>query len=277
MLTWLWIAAFLLLIPVLLIRERNYAKRNKDRINTQLRRTVLYSLTAVFLVLMIGVGDFVYETQYRPTEILRQDSGTLRVKVYQVGAPAFPFGPGKCRIILEEDGKEIDRCDLEQSNDGKNANASDFEIDWEEDGVRVTVHGEEQEDRPYFLYSNEEHAHLLEEPQVLHANFIEWDGDDCRVSVCDPMANTVFPDGARFTVSLAEGGKIIGLDGTEMIYHAKRSLFEKGPAKIFRWSEGMVLEITFSGYEEYDAEKGYRNRAIGSQIENVDVIAIDVP
>ena len=238
------------------------------------RDTVLVILVIVLLVLFAAFGLFIYKIEYARTLIGTYEDGSRQLLVYEIGEPGFPFGNSHCRLALKQDGREVDMIDFSVANDGKRMAPEDFEVLWLAEGVSVIVHGEEQEDRTYVLYSQEERMHILPQSQLLHANFIEWVRDGFRAVVCDPIENTVFPDGAELTVSFTEGTYFIDLDGTVVSYPG-HSLFDRSVSRQLKWVEGMVIEIEIVAYEDYVQDNGFRNRAAGGRIENVDVIVVD--
>ena len=106
------------------------------------------------LLLLMLFGSFEHQPEGSLTEIAvfeRRELG-CQLTVYSVGEPAFPFGPGSGRFVLEKDGSVLAALDFVLYNDGKQPDADSFAVSWEADGVRVTVSAEEQEDATYFLY-----------------------------------------------------------------------------------------------------------------------------
>lgn len=108
----------------------------------------------VIIIAGIGTAKFVYETDYKKTEIKSScsDDNSYKLTVYEIGEPDFPFGSAHCRFILLNGKKEISSTDFEIYNDGGAALESNFDISWNSDGAEITVNGEEQKDRIYYIY-----------------------------------------------------------------------------------------------------------------------------
>ena len=148
----IWIALCIVIFGfVAIIREKIYVRKHKQELNLKPRFWVLLTLRAMALILTAAIGVFIYKTEFEPSEIMTYENSNYQVTVYQIGAPDFPFGPGKCRILLRENGKLIAREDLELQNDGKWPDENNFSIAWQPDSVTVTAKGEEQEDTDYTL------------------------------------------------------------------------------------------------------------------------------
>ncbi len=269
-----YILVAIILIPVALVREYFFMRSHRQEIDMKKRTIVLSVLGIIILIIVTAVGWFVYKTDYEKSEINTYDNGSYQLKIYQVGTPVFPYGEGKCRFILNKDGKKIDEMDIWLANDGKWPDTANFDVSWNKDSVSITAHGEEQEDRTYVLYYGKS-IYVLDEPQQLRANFISFNSDGLRAVVCDPMDNDIFPKDAQLTVMFNEDTYIIDLDGSVTYYDPSRKLFEPEIGKKFRWSEGMVIQIQFTAYQGYNKDNGFRNLAIGRRIENVDVVAVD--
>ena len=151
----------LLLLPIIviviifaLIRESLFVKDHKDDINLKTRSTVLFILRSILIIFLILIAIFIYETEYKISEIETYEKDQYRLVIYQVGTPSFPYGSGKCRFVLNKDGKQITKQEIELANDGKWPDSSNFSVEWKSDSVSVTAHGEEQEDVAYTLNFN---------------------------------------------------------------------------------------------------------------------------
>ena len=118
-----------------------------------MKNLIPYVLIPV-LCFLVFVGGFQYKTEYARTavETYTAENQSDRLTVYTVGEPGFPFGPGKCSLVLSRDGKVADELEFTLYNDGKLPSAENFTVNWDADGVQVTVSGEEQEDITYTLY-----------------------------------------------------------------------------------------------------------------------------
>ena len=187
----------IVLCPLLLILEKRYAKTHAEQIDHKKRNAVLAVLRGILLLFLTAAGFLIYKTEYEPKEIGVYDREPYRLVIYHVGEPGFPFGTSDCRLVLSRDGRRTGSMDITLHNDGKNPDTENFIVEWREDLVCVTVRGEEQEDTLCTLYFDGEGMRPLDTPQEFRANLIRWEKDGLRVQICDPMDNTVFPDGAQ--------------------------------------------------------------------------------
>ncbi len=152
--TLLFLPIIAVVIIFVLIRESLFVKAHKGDINMKTRSIVLFILRSILLIVLILIAVFVYETDYKQSEIETYEKDQYRLVIYQVGTPSFPYGSGKCRFILSSDGKQINKQDIELANDGKWPDSNNFSVEWKSDSVSVTAHGEEQEDVAYTLNFN---------------------------------------------------------------------------------------------------------------------------
>ena len=120
--------------------------------NMKKRSRILTILGIILLVFVIGIGYFIYRTEYKKTLICSSAKEQYRLDIYQLGEPDFPFGKSDCRLVLLKDNNKVDSIDVSVKNDGKQLYEDNFTVKWEDDRVSVTVHGEEQEDMTYVLF-----------------------------------------------------------------------------------------------------------------------------
>ncbi len=270
------IFAVVVVIPIAVIREKLYTRKHKQDINMKKRGIVLFVIRSILITITVLVGWFIYTTGYQKHVINTYENDQYKLVIYQVGEPDFPFGATYCSLELSRDDNKIDEMEAAIHNDGKRIDSENFDVVWMENGVAVTTHGEEQDDRTYVLYFDKDIVHVPDKPQKFNANLVQW-GDDCFwVRVCDPLENEVFPKEAELRIDFTEGTYFIDLDGTEVAYNPHRGLFEPTAEKRLKWVEGMVLEIEFTSYGDFNMDNGFRNHATAGRIENVDVIAIPV-
>lgn len=268
------IIAVIVISPVALIKEYLFVRSHRQEINMKKRTTVLSVFGSIILIFVTASGWFIYKADFEKSEIEIHNKGSYRLTIYQIGAPAFPFGDGRCRFVLNKDDKRIDEMEIRLANDGKWPDEDNFDVEWNADSVSITAHGEEQEDKTYVLYFDSS-MYVLDKPQILNANFDGWDDDGFWAIVCDPLDNDIFPDGAKLKVLFNEDTYIIDIDGSVTYYDPDRKLFEPKIGNKLNWSEGMVIQIEFTAYKGYVQDNGYHNLAAGRKIENVDVIVID--
>lgn len=108
-------------------------------------RIILIVGAALAAVLAVFLGIFCYDLDYRVSEIARKAApdGSQEVVFYEIGSAVF-FGPSDVRLVLEQDGTELNRIDLSISNDGKSLDDSNWSPVWLTDQFRVFIYGEEQ-------------------------------------------------------------------------------------------------------------------------------------
>jgi len=261
-------------MPLALIREKMYAKSHQGEFNLKLRFAVVTCIKIICLVFFVAIGYLYYETEYKKTEIVAYEKEPYKLTVYQIGTPGFPFGDGRCRLVLSTNGKVIEQEDVRLANDGKWPVSSNFSVRWNEDSAEIIIRGEEQEDELCVLYYSGDNYHELSQPQEIKANLICWNKDSFRVIVNDAMNNTAFPVGTELTVKFDDNTYFIDLDGSVTRFNPNRGLFEPTVERKLKWVEGMVLQIEFTGYDYRDKNNSH-NMAVGRRIENVDVIAVD--
>lgn len=106
---------------------------------------------AVFVLLMLCAGRYMYITRYKTTDIASSASADNRYEVVflNVGEPDFPFGSTHARIVLKQGKKTVSKQNVDILNDGKMLCAENWNVVWRENGAAVTLSGEEQEDAVY--------------------------------------------------------------------------------------------------------------------------------
>ena len=84
-----------------------------------------------------------------------QTNGQYIVELQATSSPDWPFGSQDGRIVLKDNNnKKISSVDFSLANDGKSMCESNWNVEWNDDGVTVTIMGEEQQDAVYTLYFN---------------------------------------------------------------------------------------------------------------------------
>ena len=116
----------------------------------------LFTLTATILILLMLLlaGSFYYKTEMELTPVITAVSpnGEAEMTIYQVGEPAWPFGPTDCRFDLRYGNKRVIKYSFSIHNDGAPAFENNFTISWHDDHVQVMVSAEEQFDVNYYLF-----------------------------------------------------------------------------------------------------------------------------
>ena len=107
------------------------------------------TLGAVFLLLMLTIAFLSYEFNFKKVEISQSIEGVYTVTVYQVGEPAWPFGPVSGEFVLRKEDKKISTYSFSVRNDGGGLSSGNATFQWENDCVKIRVCGEEQEDMLY--------------------------------------------------------------------------------------------------------------------------------
>ena len=84
-----------------------------------------------------------------------QTNGQYIVELQATSSPDWPFGSQDGRIVLKDNNnRKICSVDFSLSNDGKSMCESNWNVEWSEESVIVTIMGEEQKDAIYTLYYN---------------------------------------------------------------------------------------------------------------------------
>ena len=111
-------------------------------------------VAAVFIIIAVIWGSFVYRSDYKITEADTSVSpdGTYELVLQAVGEADFPFGPASGQLILKEGKNEIVKAEFELFDDGRNIRSSIWEVSWHEDCAKVILSGEEQIDEQIILY-----------------------------------------------------------------------------------------------------------------------------
>lgn len=115
---------------------------------------ILGFVAAVFIIIAVLWGSFVYVSDYKITEADTSVSpdGTHNLVLQAVGEADFPFGSASGRLILYEGKSKISKADFELFDDGGCIRNSIWEVTWYEDCVEVILSGDEQPDEQITLY-----------------------------------------------------------------------------------------------------------------------------
>ena len=79
------------------------------------------AIIAIVTIITAVVVAFVYEENFKKTEIYKEQSPNNEYEfvLYQVGAPAWPYGPVKAEIeVLDSEGDTLDKESILIYNDG---------------------------------------------------------------------------------------------------------------------------------------------------------------
>ena len=121
--------------------NNNMQEKEKNK-----KRWIMAVSGCILLIFLIVLGSVIYRSRYRRTIIDTYNKDQYTLTIYHIGEPDFPFGKSDCQLILTEGGRQIDKQDIELYKDGKFPDKENFTVKWQADGVRVIVHGEEQDD-----------------------------------------------------------------------------------------------------------------------------------
>ncbi|WP_277935465.1 hypothetical protein [Parablautia muri] len=115
---------------------------------------ILGFVAAVFIIIAVLWGSFVYVSDYKITEADTSVSpdGDHELVLQAVGEADFPFGSASGRLILYEGKSRISKADFELFDDGGCIRSSIWEVTWHEDYVEVILSGDEQIDEQIILY-----------------------------------------------------------------------------------------------------------------------------
>ena len=115
-----------------------------------------FLITFIVIIFHIVAIPFLIEiADHIPHTKDTQTNGQYTVELQATSSPEWPFGPQDGRIVLKDNNnKKISSVDFVLCNDGKGMCKSNWEVDWNEESVVVTIMGEEQSDALYTLYYN---------------------------------------------------------------------------------------------------------------------------
>ena len=122
------------------------------------RGCLIAVLILLMLIIAVPVGLIVID--HIPRTIDTDTSGKYTVKLQATSSPDWPFGAQDGRVVLKDNDKMINSkvcsVDFSLSNDGKSMGPENWQTEWKDDSVIITIKGEEQSDALYTLYFNGE-------------------------------------------------------------------------------------------------------------------------
>lgn len=118
------------------------------------RKIIVALIAAIILLLpfLAILGIEVYDRIPRTVDSCAH--GEYTAVLQALGSPTLTFGSQDGRFILKKGSKAVSKTEFTLSNDGKNMDSSNWEVNWCEDKVIITMIGEEQEDEEYICYYN---------------------------------------------------------------------------------------------------------------------------
>ena len=110
---------------------------------------------AVIIIHIAAIPVLIEIVDHIPRTKDTQTHGQYIVELQATSSPDWPFGSQDGRIVLKDNNnKKICSVDFSLSNDGKSMCESNWNVEWSEESVIVTIMGEEQKDAIYTLYYN---------------------------------------------------------------------------------------------------------------------------
>lgn len=123
----------------------------------KLMKIILGALAGIVLSVSMLALYFEYQMEWKKTTIAEYDNAETSYKVVfqEVGEPML-FGPSKVKILLkDETGETLDAVTTRIYNDGSSLHNGNLTVIWTEEGVQITLHGDEQVDEIYELHIQE--------------------------------------------------------------------------------------------------------------------------
>ena len=121
-----------------------------------MKKSIKLIICAVVIVL-IGVFGFIgYKTKYASTKVLESNYNNYSLVISMVGEPVMPYGQTKCRATFYQNGKKINSYDFSYLDDGANAKKDNFDVEWFDRYVHITIKASEEENNvaTYDFYYN---------------------------------------------------------------------------------------------------------------------------
>ena len=117
---------------------------------------IAFLITFAVIILHIAAIPVLIEiVDHIPRTRDTQTNGQYVVELQATSSPDWPFGSQDGRIVLKDNNnKKICSVDFSLSNDGKSMCESNWNVEWSEESVVITIMGEEQPDALYRLYYN---------------------------------------------------------------------------------------------------------------------------
>ena len=115
----------------------------------------LISFLIVFGVIILHIAAIpliVEVIDHIPRTVDTQTNGKYTVELQATSSPDWPFGSQDGAIVLKENNKKISSVGFVLSNDGKSMGDENWNVEWNDESVVVTIMGEEQQDAIYILY-----------------------------------------------------------------------------------------------------------------------------
>ena len=109
-----------------------------------LKKKTIRILVSVFVI--VRVFRLIFRTVDKLLLSGQNKDRTYSIFIYEVGAPEFTFGEGRCKIILKKGNITIEKQEIIVYNDGKRLGKDNFKVNWLDDHINIIIHAEEMED-----------------------------------------------------------------------------------------------------------------------------------
>ena len=109
-----------------------------------MKKKTIRILVSVFVILL--VFRLIFRTGDKLILSNQNKDGTYSIFIYEAGAPEFPFGEGRCKIVLKKGNITIENQEIVVYNDGKRLGKDNFKVNWLDDHANIIIHAEEMED-----------------------------------------------------------------------------------------------------------------------------------
>lgn len=126
----------------------------KRKNGNQIFKWILRTIAILLCIILLAAARFTYVTKYKIGNIDKAISpnGEYEVLYQSVGEPDWPFGASHARLVLKNEGKTVLKQAFDVANDGAILFDDSWQVRWQEDCVRITISGEEQDDEIFTLY-----------------------------------------------------------------------------------------------------------------------------
>ncbi len=110
-----------------------------------MKKNLKLIICLVIIILTCVFGYNKYRTDYRLTKVLESSHNDYSLVINMVGEPVMPYGETKCRATFYQNGKKLNSYDFSYLDDGAKADKDNFELEWFDEYVNVTIRASEEE------------------------------------------------------------------------------------------------------------------------------------
>ncbi len=110
-----------------------------------MKKNLKLIICLVIIILTCVFGYIKYRTDYRLTKVLESSHNDYSLVINMVGEPVMPYGETKCRATFYQNGKKLNSYDFSYLDDGAKADKDNFELEWFDEYVNVTIRASEEE------------------------------------------------------------------------------------------------------------------------------------